>query len=251
MKFIPDGYTREMLIAEADGHPAVRVAYRPMLADERGRLVLQTVRLAEYGFTARAAAGKMFVGAITSRLVSWDVVEDSPGGGMPIEIDSATVAALAPELFEKIAIAITTFDDEEASAKNLREGVCLLLTAPTVASRNCEHCQMYVYDETTGRPYENPSRSGKLVVRPKGTHPPCRIAGVGCPKGTPENPRALSRANRAAWRHYRECRATGHFPDDPLVRRNAAIIRDVEDAFERIQWAEFRRSVLSNLTTRR
>ena len=126
-----------------------------------------------------------------------------------------------------------------------------MLTAPQVAFRNCEHCQMYVYDEATGRPYENPPRSGGLVVRPPGTFPPCRIAGVGCPKGTPENPLGLSAANQTAWRHDRECRATGQFPDDPLVRRNAAIIREVEEAFERRQWTEFRNSVLAILSARR
>jgi hypothetical protein len=110
---------------------------------------------------------------------------------------------------------------------------------------------MYVYDEATGRPYENPPRSGRLVVRPQGTHPPCRIAGVGCPRGTPESPLELSTANQVAWRHDRECRATGQFPDDPLVRRNAAIIREVEDAFERREWSAFRNSILAILMTRR
>jgi len=110
---------------------------------------------------------------------------------------------------------------------------------------------MYVYDEATGHPYQNPPRSGRLVARPQGAFPPCRIAGVGCPKGTPENPLALSAANLAAWRHYRECRATGRFPDDPLVRRNAAIICEVEEAIERRQWAEFRHAVLAALLGRR
>jgi hypothetical protein len=39
----------------------------------------------------------------------------------------------------------------------------------------------------------------------------------------------LSDINRDAYRHYRECRATGNFPDDPIVRRNAALIREQED----------------------
>ena len=82
-----------------------------------------------------------------------------------------------------------------------------------------------MYDEATGRPYENPPHSGRLVPRPAAAPPPCRIAGLGCPKGTPEAPRSLRPANRAAYRHYCECRAAGRFPDDPIVRRNAAIIR--------------------------
>jgi hypothetical protein len=110
---------------------------------------------------------------------------------------------------------------------------------------------MYVYDESTGRAYENPPRSGRLVVRPQGTAPPCRIPGVSCPKGTPEDPRGLTEANRAAWRFDRECRAVGHFPDDPLVRRNAALIRQVEEEFERRERLEFRRAVLARLSRTR
>ena len=36
-----------------------------------------------------------------------------------------------------------------------------------------------------------------------------------------------------AYRHYMECKAVGRFPDDPIVRRNAGIIRRIEDAQER------------------
>jgi hypothetical protein len=39
----------------------------------------------------------------------------------------------------------------------------------------------------------------------------------------------LNDINREAYRHYSECRATGSFPDDPIVRRNAALIRAQED----------------------
>ncbi len=110
---------------------------------------------------------------------------------------------------------------------------------------------MYVYDETTGRPIQNPPRSGRLVVRPPAARPPCRLPGVGCPKGTPENSRELSPTNAAAWRFDHECHAIGEFPDDPLVRRNAAIIRQVESAVERREWAEFRNAVLEALLNER
>jgi hypothetical protein len=110
---------------------------------------------------------------------------------------------------------------------------------------------MYVYDEITGRPYENPPRSGRLVARPEGTAPPCRIPGIGCPKGTPEHPRGLSAANLAAWRFDRECQAVGSYPNDPLVRRNAALIRQVEEEIERRERNDFRRAVLSQLSGRK
>ena len=46
-------------------------------------------------------------------------------------------------------------------------------------------------------------------------------------------PRSLSPENEQVWEHYRECRAVGQFPDDPLVRRHAALIRETEDECHR------------------
>jgi hypothetical protein len=75
--------------------------------------------------------------------------------------------------------------------------------------------------------------SGKPVRRPVGTLAPCRLRANGCPKGTPETSRALTDANWQAYQHYCECRAVGQFPDDAIVRRNAAIIREASDSAER------------------
>jgi len=52
------------------------------------------------------------------------------------------------------------------------------------------------------------------------------------------------------YRHYRECKAVGSFPDDPVVRRNAAAIRDVEEVAEQNRQSEFQ-SVLMSLAIRR
>ena len=119
-------------------------------------------------------------------------------------------------------------------------GVRLILAAPQVAFRDCTLCLKYVYDEASGRPVEHPPHSGRLVPRPPAAPPPCRLPGLGCPKGTPQNPIALSEINRQALRHYHECRATGSFPDDPIVRRNAALIRAQEDQHH---WNDLRRIV--------
>lgn len=51
---------------------------------------------------------------------------------------------------------------------------------------------------------------------------------IGCPKGTPEDSRALSPKNALAYWHYQQCSAIGSFPDDAIVRQNAAIIRSAE-----------------------
>lgn len=103
----------------------------------------------------------------------------------------------------------------------------LILRSPLVAWRDCGDCQKHHYDEKTGKRREY---RGLPIVRPKGTNPPCRIREDGCPKGTPENQKSLSSKNMRAYHHYLECRAVNQFPGDPIVRRNAAIIRQVEDA---------------------
>lgn len=62
-----------------------------------------------------------------------------------------------------------------------------------------------------------------------------------CPKVPPDAPRKTRRfasewtdQNRQAYKHYLECRAVGLFPDDPIVRRNARIIRAIEDEYQRL-----------------
>lgn len=111
--------------------------------------------------------------------------------------------------------------------KKLKEGVRLLLTHPEVATRDCPVCEKVHFDQY-GR--METDRDGKPRTRPKGTFPPCRYAARGCPKGTPEAQKSLSGKNVAAYYHYLECKAVGDFPKDAIVRRNAGIIRQVEDS---------------------
>jgi hypothetical protein len=42
----------------------------------------------------------------------------------------------------------------------------------------------------------------------------------------------LSERNFLAYQHYLECRATGSFPDDAIVRRNARVLRSIMDDYE-------------------
>lgn len=111
----------------------------------------------------------------------------------------------------------------------------LLLAHPGVANRPCADCRKYVYLDS-GEPLRRPARTGLPVLRPPGTVPPCHR----CPKVPPdaeektwEHATELSAQNRRAYLHYRECRAVGCFPDDPLVRRHAALIRQMEDGHAR------------------
>jgi len=92
----------------------------------------------------------------------------------------------------------------------------------------------YVFDEDTGRP--TLGRDGELEEREwfgEGTCPPMCQTEKGCPKGTPENPRTLNERNQMAYEHYKQCRAVGRFPEDPVVERNAAVIRELEDEHDR------------------
>jgi hypothetical protein len=122
----------------------------------------------------------------------------------------------------------------------------LELLHPQVARRDCNHCQRYQYNEETGQ--VETWRGGPLR-RVAGQPPPCRTP-KGCPKGTPETGKQLTSRNEQAFDHYLRCRATGRFPEDPLVARNAAVIRSVEDLLAR-RHAEEQRMLLSALIGRR
>lgn len=75
--------------------------------------------------------------------------------------------------------------------------------------------------------------------RPLKTVPPCSF----CPKQpptvserdrTPLTAEDLSEKNWQAYQHYQECKAVGEFPDDDIVRRNAAIIARAEKAVDQM-----------------
>lgn len=112
----------------------------------------------------------------------------------------------------------------------------MLLLYPNVAARSCADCQKYLYEDKPGdfavEPMRRPARVGLPLLRPPGAPTPCHQ----CPKipsgvePSPLNAIEMTDQNWQAYTHYLECKAIGRFPDDPIVRRNAAIIRRLEDA---------------------
>lgn len=110
---------------------------------------------------------------------------------------------------------------ESRDSANLWEGVILEVGNPQVARRKCEDCKKWWYNEDTGRVVES---GGRKLLRPLDVVTLCQTH-EGCPKGTPENQKGLSPKNKQAYRHFQECDATRNFPDDPIVRHNARIIR--------------------------
>ena len=112
----------------------------------------------------------------------------------------------------------------------------MALYHPEVPS--CRDCQKWMYDRDWRR-IEKWRRTDeglkRLPIARSPGHPlPCGT----CPKSGPQDGRPhpekeLSWRNQRCFLHYLECKATGSFPDDPIVRRNAGLIRSVEDLHER------------------
>ena len=126
----------------------------------------------------------------------------------------------------------------------------LNLFRPEVAFRDCVVCQdVLFYEAPDDNAGEMVMRGGKPVKRHAKLPPPCRTK-IGCKKGTPENPKSLSEKNQQAYQHYRECRAVGVFPDDPIVTQNAAVIRGLEDMRERRDDLDFQQLLTTIVTTR-
>lgn len=90
--------------------------------------------------------------------------------------------------------------------------------------------------------------NGKPTFRQPSNPPPCRPHRGrkfrGCPNGTPEALRTLNEKNRLAYWHYQQCAAVGSFPDDEIVRQNAAIIRMAERQIDTLGAWELRQAVL-------
>jgi hypothetical protein len=78
------------------------------------------------------------------------------------------------------------------------------------------------------------------LARTPNNPPPCHF----CPKipqgadPKPENAIEPSERSLLAFQHYRRCRAVGRFPTDVLVEKDAAIIRDVWDAWEQMPMSQ-------------
>ena len=223
---LTDGYNFSAVINGTGGQ--VRFVYRPMLYAERKATLTAIHHL------RGDAAFRLMYDAIVRHLVAWDY--------------SAWIASLylsnlrlADEaMFVRLWDVICGVDGgdgktewtetwERDTASNLREGVILEVTEPQFAKRSCESCKKWWWDDETHSIYK---RGGLPILRPTEQVLLCQTA-AGCPKGTPEKQRTLTERNRAAYEHYKDCKAIGVFPDDAIVARNARII---ETAIQRGQY---------------
>lgn len=111
----------------------------------------------------------------------------------------------------------------------------LLLLHPDVAARSCGDCSKWLYADKPGEFAPEPvKRGGRPADRPPNVKPPCSW----CPKQpadvadrdrTPATAVELDARGWRAYGHYLECKAVGAFPDDDVVRRHAALIRQAEE----------------------
>ncbi len=93
---------------------------------------------------------------------------------------------------------------------------------PQLALLPCSECQQFAYDLKTGKPQMYCGK--KLPQHKRG--PPCVTEPGSCPKGKPGES-DLTEQNRRVYEHFRECRATGMFPEDGTVRMHAAILESI------------------------
>jgi hypothetical protein len=122
----------------------------------------------------------------------------------------------------------------------------LLVRHPKIAAMDCRLCEKYIVNDLWD--FEI-GRDGHLEERLQDCGPSflaaCRDPRRGCPKGSPEQPKTLSPANQICFEHFKECSAVGQFPDDSVVKRNAAAIREVLDSVKRSREMESQRRLLN------
>jgi hypothetical protein len=115
-------------------------------------------------------------------------------------------------------------------------------------NRSCAVCQQFMHEDGRGVMGEIATRGGKPIPRVPGTKTPCAI----CPKippgaePRPENAADLTGRPAAAYQHYLECKAVGDFPNDPIVRHTAVLIRQAEESCERADARRLALTVIGN-----
>lgn len=199
----------------------LRVLYRPAIEDGRKRFRYEASFLQSESFVHDWMASHVVATnwPLTPLEAMWRLDDESPADYQRLCL---IVQGLAAD-----DSGVAWREVEREWSENLRRGVELELLNPKLARRSCDDCLKYWYSEKTGEILR--TGSGDLMLR---DGPVMCQTPEGCLKGTPENPRTLNKANRWAWRFHRDCEAVGSWPDDPIVRRNADIIRQAAKAVE-------------------
>ncbi len=121
----------------------------------------------------------------------------------------------------------------------------LLRLHPNLATRDCRDCLINDYNKNGEPTFHN----GIRLKRRPGNEAPCRTR-TGCPKGTAETATTLTLQNMLAMLHYETCKATGQFPDDPIVATNATILRMIDREADRRERDEQNELIIQILSAR-
>lgn len=103
------------------------------------------------------------------------------------------------------------YDDKGRIRKHIRTGLPLVNIGKMTPCHECEKIPERVFDE-----------KGIEIPKTPATYKKLRAHAV-----------EISPIITQAYQHYLECRAVGSFPDDPIVRKNAALFRHVADEAEK------------------
>lgn len=120
---------------------------------------------------------------------------------------------------------------EQEDVDNLIYGTRLFATNPRLATRSCELCKRWLFDEDTGLVAKS---GGKYLARRKNTPTLCDSGSQEkCPKGHHSDPREMSPKNNQALNHYLEWEGTGvcPHPECPIMRRNWMWIKRIFDKY--------------------
>lgn len=129
----------------------------------------------------------------------------------------------------KLLLGRLTVAQQKEDKANLLSGLEVALEYPHLIEADaCTRCKHWWFDPEAGRVQR---REGKAIRR---TDEPLACDLGLCPLGHWKNPRRLSQRNRMAYEHFLHCRATGSWPDDDIVRRNAKLIEGVIRGHERV-----------------
>lgn len=112
---IGDGYTQNAYIAPAPRHhPALRFRFRPLMVEERSRLLSENSKLPAKDATRNTAR------VVAARLESWDAT-DKKGDSIAVSADS--LLRLRPALYDRLLAIVYGIDgsDEDPEAPRSRE----------------------------------------------------------------------------------------------------------------------------------
>lgn len=216
---ILDGYNRHATLT-VDGM-TLSMVYRPMLSAERRQFV-RFLRQAESWsreVASRETRAWLYQHIVAMDYDGWlsDLQEHSPKLFRRVVHVLAGVASGGQQDWDP--------QWETHDVENLRQGVRLAILNPRLDKRSCDDCQKWWYSEETGQPVT----AGGLPVLRTTEALMCQTE-TGCAAGLPDKQNRLTLHNREAWHHFQLCEATGTFPDDPIVRRNALVIRQARAA---------------------